>query len=107
MQRGETDLLLFNPNSEETPLDKEKPLRLWLSPDTDRARLLAIKGMVEKHYTAERLNLYLDGSEIRLKNKSPLARALIKAREGDTVWLDTPVGREQIEILSVEYVRID
>lgn len=78
LQRGETDLLLFNPNSEETPLDKEKPLRLWLSPDTDRARLLAIKGMVEKHYTAERLNLYLDGSEIRLKNKSPLARAVEK-----------------------------
>ena len=78
LQQGETDLLLFNPNSEETPLDKEKPLRLWLSPDTDRARLLAIKGMVEKHYTAERLNLYLDGSEIRLKNKSPLARAVEK-----------------------------
>lgn len=78
LQRGETDLLLFNPNSEETPLDKEKPLRLWLSPDTDRARLLAIKGMVEKHYTAERLNLYLDGSEVKLKGKSPLVREVEK-----------------------------
>ena len=78
LQRGATDLLLFNPNSEETPLDKEKPLRLWLSPDTDRARLLAIKGMVEKHYTAERLNLYLDGSEVKLKGKSPLVREVEK-----------------------------
>ena len=78
LQRGETDLLLFNPNSEETPLDKERPLRLWLSPDTDRARLLAIKGMVEKHYTAERLNLYLDGSEVKLKGKSPLVREVEK-----------------------------
>ena len=78
LQRGETELLLFNPNSEETPLDKEKPLRLWLSPDTDRARLLAIKGMVEKHYTAERLNLYLDGSEVKLKGKSPLVREVEK-----------------------------
>lgn len=33
--------------------------------------------------------------------------ALIKAREGDTVWLNTPDGREQIEILVVEYIKID
>ena len=45
------------------------------------------------------------------KNKiswiSPLARSLIKAREGDEVVLDTPEGREIIEILSVEYIKID
>ena len=49
----------------------------------------------------------IDAARNKISWKSPLARALIKAREGDTVWLDTPVGREQIEILSVEYVRID
>ena len=49
----------------------------------------------------------IDAARNKISWKSPLARALIKAREGDTVWLDTPVGREQIEILSVEYVRMD
>ena len=48
---------------------------------------------------------------IPLKTKShgfpPLARSLIKAREGDEVVLDTPEGREIIEILSVEYIKID
>jgi len=34
---------------------------------------------------------------------SPIARALIKAREGDTVQLRTPGGDEEIEILEVRY----
>ena len=34
---------------------------------------------------------------------SPIARALIKAREGDTVPLRTPTGVEQIDILEVRY----
>jgi transcription elongation factor GreB len=34
---------------------------------------------------------------------SPMARALIKAREGDTVTLTTPGGVEQLEIRHVRY----
>src|SRR3954465_13823569 len=34
---------------------------------------------------------------------SPIARALIKAREGDTVMLRSPGGEEQVEILEVRY----
>ena len=34
---------------------------------------------------------------------SPMARALIKAREGDSVTLSTPGGVEQLEILQVSY----
>jgi len=34
---------------------------------------------------------------------SPMARALIKAREGDTVTLSTPGGTEQLEIVAVRY----
>ena len=34
---------------------------------------------------------------------SPIARALIKAREGDTVVLRTPAGEEKLEILEVSY----
>ena len=37
---------------------------------------------------------------------SPIARALIKAREGDTVNLHTPGGDEEIEILEVRYEQI-
>jgi len=34
---------------------------------------------------------------------SPIARALLKAREGDVVKLVTPAGGKEIEILKVEY----
>ena len=37
---------------------------------------------------------------------SPVARALIKAREGDTVSLHTPAGHQDIEILEVRYEEI-
>jgi transcription elongation factor GreB len=37
---------------------------------------------------------------------SPVARALIRAREGDTVTLVTPQGREDIDILEVRYEEI-
>lgn len=37
---------------------------------------------------------------------SPVARALISAQEGDTVYLRTPVGTEKLEILSVIYQSI-
>jgi transcription elongation factor GreB len=37
---------------------------------------------------------------------SPVARALIKAREGDLVTLRTPAGEEQLEIIEVRYEAI-
>jgi transcription elongation factor GreB len=37
---------------------------------------------------------------------SPIARALIKAREGDSVHLNTPGGVQQLEILEVRYEEI-
>ena len=37
---------------------------------------------------------------------SPIARALIKAREGDWVVLKTPAGVEELEILEVRYAAI-
>ena len=35
---------------------------------------------------------------------SPVAKALIKAREGDTVVLRSPAGQEEIQILEVRYL---
>ena len=34
---------------------------------------------------------------------SPMARALLKAREGDTVQLRTPGGVEELEVVAVRY----
>lgn len=39
----------------------------------------------------------------RISWTSPVARALIKSREGDLVALMTPAGREELEILDVRY----
>lgn len=49
----------------------------------------------------------IDTAQNKISWISPLARCLIKAREGDEVILNTPEGSEEIEILSVEYIRID
>ena len=49
----------------------------------------------------------IDTAQNKISWISPLARCLIKAREGDEVVLNTPEGREEIEILSVEYIKID
>ena len=38
---------------------------------------------------------------------SPMARALLKAREGDTVTLNTPGGLEELDILEVLYQHLD
>jgi transcription elongation factor GreB len=37
---------------------------------------------------------------------SPMARALLKAREGDTVTLNTPGGMEDLDILHVCYEQL-
>ena len=38
---------------------------------------------------------------------SPLAKVLLKAREGDVVVLRSPSGEDEIEVISVEYREID
>lgn len=38
---------------------------------------------------------------------SPIAKAFIKAREGDTVKLQTPTGPKELEILSVTYQKLE
>ena len=38
---------------------------------------------------------------------SPMARALLKAREGDTVMLNTPGGLEELHIFEVRYQHLD
>jgi len=45
----------------------------------------------------------VDPANGRVSWVSPIAKALIKAREGDTVTLRSPAGEEQLEILEVSY----
>ena len=49
----------------------------------------------------------IDTARNKISWVSPLARCLIKAREGDEVVLHGPEGVEYIEIVAVRYVRID
>jgi transcription elongation factor GreB len=48
-----------------------------------------------------------DLSRGRISWISPLARALIKAREGDTVTVKTPGGDEKLDVIAVEYRPIE
>ena len=49
----------------------------------------------------------VDAARGRVSWISPIAKALIKAREGDRVVLRTPAGPEALEILEVRYDPID
>jgi transcription elongation factor GreB len=48
----------------------------------------------------------IDAASNKVSWISPIARALFKAKAGDTVPLRTPAGVEQIEVVSIEY-RVD
>jgi transcription elongation factor GreB len=48
-----------------------------------------------------------DPSRSRVSWISPIARALLRAREGDTVMLRTPAGVQEIDILEVRYEDLD
>jgi transcription elongation factor GreB len=45
----------------------------------------------------------VDAARGRVSWVSPIARALIKAGEGDTVTLRTPAGEEHLEVLGIRY----
>jgi transcription elongation factor GreB len=49
----------------------------------------------------------IDTERGRISWVSPMARALTRARQGETVMLHTPAGIEEIEIVEVNYPTID
>ena len=64
------------------------------------------EGGAEKTYSI----VGIDETDIslgRISWISPLARALIKAHEGETITVKTPGGDERLEIVQVEYRAID
>jgi transcription elongation factor GreB len=48
-----------------------------------------------------------DAGRGRIAWISPMARALLKAREGDSVGVQTPDGRREVEIVEVRYQAIE
>jgi transcription elongation factor GreB len=60
--------------------------------DTGQERTITILGIDEA-----------DSSQGQVSWISPIARALLKAREGDVVKLVTPAGAKDVEILQVQY----
>ena len=48
-----------------------------------------------------------DPSRGRVSGISPVARALLRAREGDTVRLNTPSGVQQLDVLEIRYDPLD
>jgi transcription elongation factor GreB len=61
---------------------------------------------VEKTYSIVGID-ETDLTRGRISWISPLAKALIKSREGDTVTVRTPGGDESLEIVGVEYKALD
>lgn len=49
----------------------------------------------------------VDVSRGRISWQSPLARALLKAQDGDVVTFHSPKGLQEVEIVSVVYISID
>ena len=48
-----------------------------------------------------------DAGRGRISWVAPLARALLKAREGDVVTLQTPGGKEEIEVTEIRYLSLN
>ena len=51
--------------------------------------------------------LEADFARGQISRVSPIAGALMKAREGDTVELRAPAGIEQLEVLEIRYAAAD
>jgi len=45
----------------------------------------------------------VDPARGRVSWVSPIARALLRARKGDAVTLNTPAGDERLEVLEIRY----
>ncbi|WP_150538299.1 ABC transporter permease [Actinobacillus vicugnae] len=68
LQAGKFELIIANFNVKTTALTDENPLQLWLNPSVDRGWLLGVKGILQKHYSRERIESYLADNHITLEN---------------------------------------
>lgn len=65
------DMVLHNSNDTETSLKDEQMVQIFVPPDTERAWLAAMKGVLQKHYTETRLNAYFDSmGDIPIRGKN-------------------------------------
>jgi transcription elongation factor GreB len=84
------------------PRDQPEPDRVFFgatvryADDNGTERTISIVGIDE-----------VDPGNGRVSWISPVARTLIKSREGDTVSLRTPAGVSELEILEIRYVALE
>jgi transcription elongation factor GreB len=65
---------------------------------------VTIEGLEEREVTYQIVGIdEADASNGRISWIAPLARALMKAREGDAVRFESPAGLREIEILEIRY----
>ena len=84
------------------------------APRTGQAQKRAFFGATVRYASAkgaERVVSIVGADEVDLERNhiswmSPLARALMKSEAGDSVVLEAPGGREELEVLEVRYERI-
>ena len=79
--------------------------------DSDQVFFGATATVASKDGTRRKVTIVgvdeVDTAKGRVSWISPIAKALIKAREGDVVQLRKPGGLEELEILQVQYLPID
>ena len=79
--------------------------------DTDQVYFGATVTVMSREGTEKTYSIVgIDETDLargRISWISPLAKALIKGREGDTITVRTPGGDESLEIVGVEYKAID
>ena len=88
------------------PNQRSEPVRTVSTSCTGSRRVAATSGGSRRR-TFDTVSIggtdEVDPARGRVSWISPVARALIRSREGDTVTLQTPVGEEQLEVLEIRY----
>ena len=79
LQNGSLDMVIYNPNERAEKLTDDQALQLFISPSTDRAWLLGMKGVLQQHYTQQRLDSFFDyNADSRKKPKNAMERRIQK-----------------------------
>ncbi|MDO4998401.1 MAG: ABC transporter permease [Neisseria sp.] len=96
LQSNGLQMLIVNPNTSKTPLRNNQPLQLFVPPDTESAWLMAMKGLLQQHYSDIRLNHYFDQvGDLRIDEKGLPAK--IKREMEDKINEKSTQRFEQVE----------
>ncbi len=86
-----------------TPSEQENVEQVFFGATVDICDVSGGKIGAEERYQIVGVD-EANASQGRISWISPLARALFKAREGDTIRFQSPAGLREIEIIGIQYV---